>query len=172
MKEKLFLLIFILTINILNAQVFEGKVIKVKDGDTIVVMDSEYQKFTIRIADIDCPEKSQPFGNKAKRFVLDEIGGEMVNVEIKSHDRYGRAIGNIFYNNTNLSVELLKNGLAWHYKEYSKNKFYQRLEDNARLNKIGLFIDTNAIRPSVYRKSKKKKKTKTLFQTIEDLLFK
>ena len=39
-----------------------------KDGDTVVVLDSLNYQTTLRLAEVDCPEKSQAFGTKAKQF--------------------------------------------------------------------------------------------------------
>jgi len=36
------------------------------------------------------------------------------------------------YENKNLSLELLKSGLAWHYKYYSKDKEMAFLENEAK----------------------------------------
>jgi hypothetical protein len=49
------------------AQDFHGKVVAVTDGDTIQVMHHNIAE-TIRLAGIDCPEKSQQCGMKAKEF--------------------------------------------------------------------------------------------------------
>lgn len=49
---------------------FEGKVTGIKDGDTYTVFYNGSEQ-TIRLAHIDCPEKKQPFGSKAKQFASD-----------------------------------------------------------------------------------------------------
>jgi endonuclease YncB( thermonuclease family) len=149
------IIIFLLFINSVNAQL-KGKVIAVKDGDTIVVLDDSNTQHTIRIADIDCPEKSQAFGKKAKWFVSDAIFSSLVEIKIKGKDRYGRTIGYVFYKDKNLSEELLKNGLAWHYIKYSDSPNFQELENIARKNKIGLWNLTDPIAPWNYRKNKYK----------------
>lgn len=132
-----------------------GKVIKVKDGDTVVILDDNNIQHTIRVADIDCPEKGQPFSNNAKTFVSNEIFGKYVFIKSKGLDRYGRTIGFVLYENKNLSLELLKRGLAWHYSTYSNNKQMAHLEKVARLRKKGLWVDKNPIKPSLWRKYKK-----------------
>lgn len=45
--------------------VYTGMVIGVSDGDTIKVL-HEGRPLKIRLAQIDAPEKSQPFGRKSK----------------------------------------------------------------------------------------------------------
>lgn len=129
-----------------------GRVIKVKDGDTIVILDSLNTQHTIRVADIDSPEKGQPFSKVAKDFVSAEIFGRTVFVEKTKTDRYGRTVGNIFYDNKNLSEELLRNGLAWHYKYFSDDQVLSELELEARERQIGLWIDKNPVNPYQWRK--------------------
>ncbi len=46
---------------------FTGRVVGVADGDTITVLhDGKGER--IRLHGIDCPEKRQAFGNRAKQF--------------------------------------------------------------------------------------------------------
>jgi endonuclease YncB( thermonuclease family) len=132
---------------------FVGKVTSIKDGDTYKVFynGSEY---TIRLAHIDCPEKKQSFGAKAKQFASDICFGK--NVVVKSEgktDRYNRIIAEIILrDDTNVNKELVKNGLAWHFKKYSDNKEYAELETFARDKHIGLWIEPNPIAPWLWRK--------------------
>ena len=58
---------------------WKGKVVGVADGDMITVMhDGKGEK--IRLYGIDCPEKKQAFGNKAKQFTSDKVLGKQVEV--------------------------------------------------------------------------------------------
>lgn len=148
--RNIFFIILFLVVAMSNAQT--GKVIKIKDGDTVVILDDNYKEHTIRVADIDCPEKNQPFGKKAKWFTSDEIFGKTVIVNKKNTDRYGRIVGYILYDNKNLSLELLKNGLAWHYKYYSDDEYMAQLELDARKDKVGLWSVKNPINPYLWRK--------------------
>lgn len=151
--KKIFLLFIFFLSTLAVAQ--SGKVIKIKDGDTVVILDQDYNNHTIRIADIDCPEKGQPFSEVARQFTASEIFGKQVQVVIKNKDKYGRTVGYVLYDEKNLSHELLKAGLAWHYKYYSKDSLMTSLELQAKENKIGLWSDPNPINPYLWRKSKK-----------------
>ncbi len=135
------------------------KVIGVKDGDTIVIlMDSTEQ--TVRFAHVDCPEKKQPFGTKAKQFVSDKCFGTYVTLiidEKNKYDRYKRLIAEIVLEDgENLNKELVKNGLAWHFKKYSESEEYAELEEQARANQIGVWSEPNPIEPWEWRKPKSK----------------
>ncbi|MBS1572224.1 MAG: thermonuclease family protein [Bacteroidetes bacterium] len=155
MTIKILQLLVSFSFAILFSQEYTAKVIKIKDGDTIeILLDGQPQ--TIRLAHIDCPEKKQPFGSKAKQFVSDKCFGKMVTVVIAGKpDRNGRWIAEIFINHQNINKELVRNGLAWHFKKYSKDSVYAELENIAREKKIGLWQDNNPIAPWEWRKSKR-----------------
>ena len=54
-----------------NAQSLVGKVVGVIDGDTVDVLDDRKIVHRIRLAGIDAPEKTQPFGQSAKEHLSD-----------------------------------------------------------------------------------------------------
>ena len=149
------LILFLLCAQV-YAQTLTGKVIGVKDGDTVVVIDAANNQTTLRLAEVDCPEKAQAFGTKAKQFTSDQVYLKQVKYEVTDTDRYGRSIAKIYYDdNKYLSAEIIKNGFGWQYKEYSTSKFLAKLEQEARQNKRGLWVDPNPIYPSDFRKSKR-----------------
>lgn len=135
-----------------------GKVVSVTDGDTFKLLTKDSTLIKIRLANIDCPERKQPFSKKAKQFVFDAIFSKMVTLNVLKKDRYRRYISNVIYDDSlSLCHELVKNGLAWHYRKYSKDSVLQALEDEARKNKLGLWQDKNATAPWEWRDLKKKK---------------
>ena len=130
-----------------------GKVVGVKDGDTVVVIDASNFQTTLRLAEVDCPEKDQPFGTKAKQFTSDQIYRKEIKYIVTDIDRYGRSIAKIYYDdNKYLSAEIIKNGFGWQYKKYSTSKELANFELSARKNKIGLWYDKTPIEPWVWRK--------------------
>jgi endonuclease YncB( thermonuclease family) len=130
-----------------------AKVVGIKDGDTVVVLDSLNNQTTLRLAEVDCPEKNQPFGTKSKQFTSDQIFLKTIKYIVTDTDRYGRSIAMIYYDTDNkyLSAEIIKAGMGWHYKRYSTSKELATFEDNAKRNKIGLWVDNNPINPSDWR---------------------
>lgn len=140
-------------------KVFEGKVISIKDGDTFEVL-YDGQPERVRLAKIDCPEKSQPFGNNAKQFASELCFGKMVTVSSNGkRDRYGRVVGTVVTEDgTNVNEALVKAGLAWHYKDYSDSEELAAIESQARLQKLGLWADKRPTPPWDWRKKKRKKK--------------
>lgn len=156
MKKTILLIILTLAYIILPARAITGKVTGVKDGDTIEIL-KERTSYRIRLAGIDCPEKKQPYGSQAKQFVSELCFGKTVTARILSQDRYGRHIALIILpDGRNLNHELLRHGLAWHYKQYSKNRHLAALEAEARQRRIGLWSDKNPIPPWEFRRRSRK----------------
>jgi micrococcal nuclease len=133
--------------------IFEGKVTSIKDGDTYKVFYNGKEQ-TVRLAHIDCPEKKQPYGNKAKKFASDICFGNVVVVKSDGNtDRFKRIIAEILLKDgRNVNKELVKNGLAWHFKKYSDNIEYAELEIIARNNHFGIWSESNPIAPWDWRK--------------------
>lgn len=134
--------------------IFKAKVIGIKDGDTITVLKDNKEPTVIRLAEIDCPEYKQPFGNKAKQFTSKQVFGRIVEIEIADIDQYDRYIGKVFYENKYLSAELVKNGFAWVYRRYSNNAELVEMENIAKANRIGLWSESNPIAPWEWRRRK------------------
>lgn len=155
MKKHTILLLFILSSTTIFSQTtLSAKVVGVKDGDTVVVLDSLNYQTTLRLAEVDCPEKNQPFGTKAKQFTSDQIYLKKIKYIVTDTDRYGRSIAMIYYDNDNkyLSAEIIKAGMGWHYKRYSTSIELANFELKAKKEKKGLWVDNNPINPSDWRK--------------------
>lgn len=133
---------------------FEGKVISVIDGDTIEVL-KDGSAVRIRLNGIDCPEKTQAFGSRAKQFTSGMIYGQLVTVKEKELDRYGRTIADVYLQDgTWLNKALIDSGYAWHYKAYSKDQVLSNAEIQAKKSKIGLWIDPAPVAPWEFRKKR------------------
>ena len=68
--------------------VYQGKVVRIVDGDTLVLLLDEKQN-KIQLSDIDTPEKKQPFGTKAKQALSELAFGKQARVLEVATDRYG-----------------------------------------------------------------------------------
>ena len=143
----------------LSHKTFSAKVIGISDGDTMEIL---YKKnpIKIRLAHIDSPEKigTQPFGNQAKIALSDLCFGRTVTVHAEKYDRYKRLIAVVINDkNQNINKQMLKLGMAWHYKKYSQDSDYAKLETEARKNRVGLWQDNAPIAPWLWRGNKNKK---------------
>jgi len=151
MKSRFTVILFLASF-ICNAQL-TGKIISVADGDTFTMLVNEKQ-VRIRLHGIDCPEKSQNFGQVAKEFTSGYVFGKIVSVKEMDIDRYGRTIGIVTVNSVNVNEKLLEAGLAWHYKVYDKNPMWAKMELKARKDKRGLWKQFNVVAPWEYRRAK------------------
>jgi endonuclease YncB( thermonuclease family) len=154
--KRLFLICFALcAIIALNARDISGKVVRVMDGDTIEILNNRVT-YKIRLAGIDCPEKKQAYGMKAKAFTSGMVFGAHVTARVDTKDRYGRYVASVLLQNgKNLNYELLKSGLAWHYKQYSKSQIMAAMETTAKRKRLGLWAEKNPIPPWEFRKMKR-----------------
>jgi len=138
------------------SQTIAGKVVRVADGDTVTLLDSTKTQIRIRLYGIDCPENGQDFANVAKKFTSDLCFSNIIKVDVKDIDRYGRTVGVLWVKDTiNVNLELLKAGLAWHYKSFDKSEEFAEAESQAKEQKKGLLLQPNATQPWDYRRSKK-----------------
>ena len=91
---------------------FTGQVVGVLDGDTIDVL-VDRSPVRVRLHGIDCPEKSAPFGNQAKKFASDLAFKKTVTVYTTDVDRYGRIVGKVILpDGKSLNREIVKAGYA------------------------------------------------------------
>ena len=140
---------------------FSGKVISIADGDTVTVFISAEEKIKVRLNGIDCPEKAQDFGQRAKEFTSLACFGKIVKVHSFGKDKYGRTLGEVILpDGKSLNKELLKAGLAWHYKKYSSDATLDSLEGVARRDKKGLWSRDDATPPWEFRKQVREKNGK------------
>ena len=70
---------------------------------------------------IDCPEKGQAYGTRAKQAISELVLGGEVTLQTYGHDKYGRTIGGdvLLFDGTNVNHELVKAGLCWWYRKYA-----------------------------------------------------
>jgi len=153
MKKSFFLILaFVIWVSGYSQQ--SGTVVSIADGDTFTFLTIEKKQIRVRLHGIDCPEKAQDFGQVAKQFLSDLIYSKTVTVIVTETDRYGRSIGKVFVDSVCINEELLRAGLAWHYKQYDKSQRLASLEAEARKNKKGLWVRSDAIAPWDFRKRK------------------
>lgn len=131
---------------------FTGKVVAVKDGDTIEVL-NDSAAVRVRLAHIDCPESGQPFGKAAKQKTSDLCFGKQARVvQQDKPDRYGRMIGVVHVGDTCVNMALVEAGMAWHFVKYSQDTLYSIAERKARFSGTGLWSDPGAISPWEWRR--------------------
>lgn len=137
------------------AKTIEGKVISVADGDTLTLVDANREKVKVRLGQIDAPESAMPYGGKAKQALADKVFGKQVSIAVETKDRYGRVVGVVWLQGKEINLQLLEEGMAWWYKDYSSDKRYQAAQEQARQAKKGLWEQANPQAPWEWRKQQR-----------------
>ena len=129
------------------------RVVGIKDGDTFTCLTNGRRQITVRMAQIDAPEKGQPFGQKAKSTLSEYIYGQTVRLEESGFDRYGRTLAEVYdESGQNINMLMVQAGMAWAYKEYMTNTAYQEMQDEATRENLGLWSENGYIYPSDWRR--------------------
>jgi endonuclease YncB( thermonuclease family) len=154
------------------ASILEDAVVKITDGDTIIVLDSDEVQHRVHIAGIDAPEKGQAFGNASRKRLTELVARKEVRVEFNKQDRYGRIVGKVLVKppdcptcGKTLDVGLVQitTGMAWWYRKYAREQSpedqgrYEFAEQEAKAKKVGLWQDKNPQPPWEFRKGRKNK---------------
>ena len=159
--KKLIFIIFLFFSLISFAEELIGKVIKVSDGDTIVVLDSNSQKHKVRLKGIDAPETQQEFGETSRQSLAGLVYDKEVIVLWDKRDKYARILGKIIIDGRDANYEQLKKGLAWYYKQYEKDlsdedkERYSEAEEWARNYTEGLWANSKSMPPWEFRGKRK-----------------
>jgi len=156
-------LLFILLIThcLVQAGTLTGRVVRVTDGDTIVVLGPGNAQHKVRLQGIDAPERGQAYGTKSKEHLSDSVAGKFVVVEYSKRDRYERILGKVLLGGEDMNLEQIEAGLAWHYKKYQNEQTtvdrvkYSDAEREARMERHGLWHDANPVPPWEYRQAKR-----------------
>jgi micrococcal nuclease len=137
---------------------------KVSDGDTINVTCDNDEKLKLRFCGIDAPESKQPLGAESKALLSKLVENKQVIVRPMEQDRYDRTVaevsvkvGNDEYAH-NVNTEMVRAGMAYHYKQYSSNcpsrEAIATAEDFAKDKKLGVWSGDYQ-KPWDYRRSNK-----------------
>ena len=125
-------------------------VIGISDGDTLTVLHDQ-QQIKVRLAEIDAPEKAQPFGARAKKSLSDMCFGKTADITPQAKDRYGRTVARVRCDGIDANAEQIRRGMAWVYTRYSHDSTFPSLEKEARAARRGLWADDSPIPPWEWR---------------------
>lgn len=133
---------------------FSGKVVAITDGDTLVVL-RENVNVKVRLAEIDAPEKSQPYGKRSRQSLAELVFGKEVYVREEGRDRYGRTIGYVIHEGVNANREQVFRGMAWVYDRFAADRTLYTVQAEAREALRGLWADPAATPPWAWRKARR-----------------
>lgn len=134
-----------------HAEVFDALVVFVTDGDSLMVS-REGERIKIRLADIDAPEREQPWGKQSRTSLRELVGKRQVHIETKAVDQYGRLVAQVSFEGLDVNREQVGRGMAWSYSYRSADNPYQHSQDEARAAGRGLWSQSDPQPPWRWRK--------------------
>jgi endonuclease YncB( thermonuclease family) len=129
-------------------------VIAVIDGDTLKARcgsPDAYQQVTIRLSEIDAPERGQPFGQKSKEALSALCFREIAAITRRGKDRYGRPVADVECRGANAGHHQVAEGMAWVFERYVVDKRLYEAQDAAKRGRKGLWCDGLAVPPWEWR---------------------
>lgn len=130
-------------------------VIAISDGDTLTARCTT-ETLKIRLAEIDAPEKAQPFGNRSKQSLAELCFQKEAEVVPQTLDRYGRTVARVTCKGIDANREQVKRGMAWAFTKYLTDKTIKDEELAARAAQVGLWADSSPpVAPWDWRKQAK-----------------
>lgn len=117
---------------------FTGRVVGVADGDTLTVLVGARQ-VRIRLWGIDAPERAQPWSSRSRDALAARAMHRDARVATRGTDGYGRTLARVAVDGVDLGEAQVRDGMAWVYRRYSKDRAMIALEDDARAARRGLW---------------------------------
>lgn len=159
MKNRLILisLLFFTALSACSSEENTCRVVHISDGDTLTCLAKGNKQIKVRLAEIDAPEKKQAFVQKSKLALSNMVFKQNVRLDEQGKDRYQRTLAIVYYQNKNVNLEMVKQGMAWAYEQYSRDPIYLQEQERARAKRVGLWADSHPIEPSKRRRQEKRK---------------
>lgn len=131
---------------------FIGRVVRIFDGDSLVVRTHDGD-VEVRLADVDAPEKGQPYADNARTGLAGLIDGREVRIEVLDVDQYRRKVARVHRaaDNLDINAEVVRRGHAWVYRRYVRDQSLFVFEQAARDGRIGLWALAEELRIPPWR---------------------
>jgi len=155
MLTRALLLLLVLAAPAAWAETYQGKVVRVSDGDTLTLL-IDRKQVKVRLTEIDAPEARQAFGQRARQSLGELCAGQAATVRSSGRDKYGRTLGRVECKGIDANAEQVRRGMAWVYDRYVTDRSLYALQDAARVAHTGLWADTAPTPPWAWRAKNKR----------------
>lgn len=133
-----------------------GTVVNVTDGDTLTVKREEKSR-VVHLKGVDCPELKQAYGREARQLASEWAWNHEVEVKEEEAARDGGVSGIVILPDGRiLNQEMVRSGLCWWERRYTKDESLPLLEAEAHAAKRGLWAQREPIPPWDWRRMKVK----------------
>lgn len=130
------------------------------DGDTCTLEGG----LRVRFSGIDTPEIGQPFAESARDAMIQLVVGQESALECEGWS-YNRRVCSVFVNGQDVQQQLVEQGLAYDYTQYSGGR-YQQAEQAARQNQVGVWtLPDGGMRPWDYRHQQHQQRKRLEYRT-------
>jgi endonuclease YncB( thermonuclease family) len=136
-----------------HADTFEGAVVRVVDGDSLIIL-VDQQQIRVRLKEIDAPELKQPFGKHSLQSLMQICADKTARVLWTEKDRNGRTLGRVWCGGIDANAEQVRRGMAWVFDRYVKDRTLYKWQDAARSARLGLWAGTAPLPPWQWRQAK------------------
>jgi len=154
MRARWLLLLILLAAPAAWGETFNGKVVRVSDGDTLTLL-VDRKQIKVRLTEIDAPETHQAFGQRSRQSLAEMCAAQPAIVRSTGKDRYGRVLGRVECKGMDANTEQVRRGMAWVYDRYVTDRSLYALQNEARATHLGLWADKTPTAPWLWRSQKK-----------------
>lgn len=122
----------------------------VHDGDTLTAR-CDGQVIKVRLAEIDAPERSQPYSRQSTENLKNLCVGQPLELGNPRPDKYGRSVARVHCAGVDANAEQVRRGYAWAFDKYLTDPLIKRLEAEARAARRGLWAGSDPFAPWDFR---------------------
>jgi endonuclease YncB( thermonuclease family) len=135
-----------------RADELAGRVLRVEDGDTLVLLDADRQPRVVRLAEVAAPKGGQRYAARSRQSLAELCAGKAAQVEERGLDDEGRRLGWVMCAGINANGEQVRRGMAWVDAPHVRpSSALYTLQADARLARRGLWRDRRPVAPWVWR---------------------
>jgi endonuclease YncB( thermonuclease family) len=156
--KPMLLLLLLCSCQTLWGEEMHGIIIRIVDGNTVILSTPDYEDQTILLKGIDSPESGQQFANESRELLEQLLLGKRVVVHIHGKDRHGNRLAIIRVNGIDPRQELVKQGLAW---TLDGDPELEAVREEAKAQGKGLWGDVDPTPPWIYRRQQTMLQVKT-----------
>jgi len=139
MPIRIALLLLVCLPELAFAEQFICRVMTISEGDTFNCLTTDNNRLRVRLAEIDAPERKQPYGAEARQALSELIVDKQVLLHVQEVDRYGRTLARAFVGGIDVNYTLVAQGAAWAYTKQLKDHRLKDAETLARNMGKGLW---------------------------------
>ena len=107
MTIRIALLLLISLPSLALADQFSCRAVAISEGDTFSCLTTENKRLRVRLAEIDAPERKQPYGAEAKQALSDLVLEKQVVLHVQEVDRYGRTLARAYVGGVDVNYTLV-----------------------------------------------------------------